>query len=167
MKNWAYISVGSNLGNLLQNCCRAIEMLCSDQAIKLIERSPFYRTSPVDYLAQDWFLNAAIRIQTDLEPVLLLSLMQSVQQQIGRKASTIRFGPRIVDLDIIFFEDQIIETPELTIPHPRMHKRRFVLQPICDIDPTVIHPLLGKSVQDLLNQSVTNGQEIERCSYGC
>jgi 2-amino-4-hydroxy-6-hydroxymethyldihydropteridine diphosphokinase len=167
MTHWAYISIGSNLGNLLQNCCLAIETLCGEPAIALIERSPFYRTSPVDYIAQDWFLNTALKIQTDLTPRQLLHTMQSVQQLIGRKTSTVRYGPRIIDLDIIFFEDQILETPELTIPHPRMHKRRFVLQPICDIDPTIIHPMLGKSVQDLLNQLVTNDQEIERCSFGC
>ena len=155
------------MGDVLKNCCRAVDLLCRDAAIELVQRSAFYRTAPVDYLEQDWFLNAAILICTDLQPSPLLHRMQSVQQQIGRKTNSVRYGPRIIDLDIIFFEDWTMASPELTIPHPRMHKRRFVLQPICDIDPTVLHPLLNKSVQDLLNQLVTDDQEIERCSFGC
>jgi 2-amino-4-hydroxy-6-hydroxymethyldihydropteridine diphosphokinase len=167
MAHLAYISIGSNIGDLLNNCCQAIDALQADPDIHVIERSSFYRTAPVDFLAQDWFLNAAVKLQTAMEPAQLLKRIQAVQRSLGRKADTVRFGPRIIDLDIIFYEDLILETPELVVPHPRMHKRRFVLQPICDIDPSIMHPLLGVSVQDLLNQLVTNDQEIEKCSYGC
>ncbi|MGD9009341.1 MAG: 2-amino-4-hydroxy-6-hydroxymethyldihydropteridine diphosphokinase [Desulfobacteraceae bacterium] len=167
MADLVYISIGSNIGDLLNNCCQAIEALRSDPDIHVIGRSPFYRTAPVDFREQDWFLNAALKLQTSVPPIQLLNQIQAVQRMLGRKADTVRFGPRIIDLDIIFYGDQILETAELTLPHPRMHKRRFVLQPICDIDPTIVHPLLRVSVQDLLNQLVTDDQEIEKCSYGC
>jgi 2-amino-4-hydroxy-6-hydroxymethyldihydropteridine diphosphokinase len=162
-----YISIGSNIGDLLDNCCRAIEALRSDPDIYVIERSSFYRTAPVDFREQDWFLNAALKLQTAVQPIQLLKRMQAIQHKLGRKADTVRFGPRVIDMDIIFYGNQVFETAELILPHPRMHKRRFVLQPICDIDPTIVHPLLGVSVQNLLNQLVTDGQEIEKCSYGC
>lgn len=167
MAHSVYISIGSNIGDLLDNCCQAIGALQSDPDIRVIERSPFYRTAPVDFREQDWFLNAALKLRTAVQPLQLLKRMQAVQRKLGRKADTVRFGPRIIDMDIIFYGDQVLETTELILPHPRMHKRRFVLQPICDIDPTIVHPLLGVSVQDLLNQLVTDDQEIEKCSYGC
>jgi 2-amino-4-hydroxy-6-hydroxymethyldihydropteridine diphosphokinase len=167
MANSVYISIGSNIGDLLNNCCRAVEALRSDPDIQVIERSPFYRTAPVDFREQDWFLNAVLKLRTAVPPIQLLSRLQVVQRMLGRNADTVRFGPRIIDLDIIFYGDRVLETAELTLPHPRMHKRRFVLQPICDIDPTIVHPLLRVSVQDLLNQLVTDDQEIKKCSYGC
>ncbi len=162
-----YLSVGSNLGDPAGNCRLGIESLCADPDITLLQQSPFYKTQPVDYLEQNWFVNAAILIDTPLSPQELLSATQAIQRRTGRKSDTIRFGPRILDLDIIFFDQLILTSPELTIPHPRMHKRRFVLQPICDIDPTVIHPVLEKSVQDILNQLVTDDQDILRCSSDC
>lgn len=162
-----YISIGSNIGDLLSNCCQAIEVLRSDPDIHVIERSPFYRTAPVDFLEQNWFLNAALKLQTAMPPAQLLKRMQAVQCNLGRKADTVRFGPRIIDLDIIFYGDLVLETAGLVLPHPRMHKRRFVLQPIYDIDPTVMHPGLGQNVQELLNQLVTDDQDMKPCSFGC
>jgi 2-amino-4-hydroxy-6-hydroxymethyldihydropteridine diphosphokinase len=166
-ENWAYISVGSNLGDPLDNCRRGIDALCDGQSVALAAASPFYKTEPVDYLDQDWFVNAAIKVFTDLDPMALLSRIQEVQGRMGRKASGIRFGPRILDLDIIFYRDLVLKNERLVIPHPRMHKRRFVLQPICDIDPTIVHPEIGLDVQTILNQLVTDGQEITLCSSGC
>ncbi len=163
----AYLSVGSNLGDPLENCCRGIEALCNDGKVRLVDRSPFYRTEPVDYLDQNWFINAALYIETQLKPLDLLAKTQQIQASFGRKAGGVRFGPRVLDLDIIFYDELNLETPRLTIPHPRMHKRRFVLQPICDIDPTVMHPTLGKNVQDLLNQLVKDGQGMKPCSSDC
>jgi 2-amino-4-hydroxy-6-hydroxymethyldihydropteridine diphosphokinase len=165
--HWAYLSIGSNLGDPLQNCCRGIELLCADSRIEMISRSPFYWTQPVDFVDQAWFLNAALKIRTDLPPPALLDRMQAVQTALGRKERSIRFGPRILDLDIIFYQDCIMKTPQLTIPHPRMHKRRFVLQPICDIDPEVVHPVLHKNVFRLLNQLDTNDQEMKPCLSDC
>jgi 2-amino-4-hydroxy-6-hydroxymethyldihydropteridine diphosphokinase len=101
-------------------------------------------TQPVDYTEQDWFVNAALLIETPLSPKALLNTTQAIQNRFGRKKGGIRFGPRVLDLDIIFYDQLILHASHLTIPHPRMHKRRFVLQPICDIDPTVVHPVLGE-----------------------
>ena len=163
-KKWAFISVGSNLGNPLENCRQGIRALAGPPSIKILAGSPFYRTAPVDFLEQDWFVNAAVKIETDLLPLDLLAFLRSVQTEMGRKQQTVRFGPRILDLDIILFQDVVLQSPELTIPHPRMHKRRFVLQPICDIDPTVMHPVLNCDIKTLLEQEVVKGQDLEPCS---
>ena len=165
--SWAIISVGSNIGASLDNCRRGIDALCDGRDIVLEARSPFYRTEPVDYVDQDWFVNAAVKIHTRLSPFDLLTRTQQVQRQFGRKLDSVRFGPRVLDLDIIFYQDLVLDTDTLVIPHPRMHKRRFVLQPICDIDPTIVHPVLGSNVQILLNQVVMQGQQIEPCSFVC
>ncbi len=163
----AFISVGSNQGDRLSNCCRGIAALCAEAAVRLVARSPFYETEPVDYTDQQWFLNAAVKIETDLAPLALLAHVQTVQKKLGRLDGGIRFGPRVLDLDIIFYDSLILETPHLTIPHPRMHKRRFVLQPICDIDSSVVHPILGQDVKTILNQMEDKGQTIRLCSYDC
>jgi 2-amino-4-hydroxy-6-hydroxymethyldihydropteridine diphosphokinase len=165
--HWAFISVGSNLGDRLRNCCRGIAALCADASVRLVARSPFYETEPVDYTDQEWFLNTAVKIETDLAPLELLARALAVQKELGRSDGGIRFGPRVLDLDIIFYDHLILETPQLTIPHPRMHKRRFVLQPICDIDGSVVHPILGQDVKRILNQMTDKGQNIRRCSYDC
>lgn len=159
--------MGSNLGDPLQNCCRGFDALCADGLVKLLAHSPFYRTQPVDYLDQNWFVNAALLVETVLTPLGLLDKTRAVQTQIGRKSETIRFGPRILDLDIIFFDNLVIDTPHLVVPHPRMHKRRFVLHPICDIDPSVVHPVLGQTVRDILDQLPTDNQDMMPCSSGC
>jgi len=161
----AYLSIGSNIGDRLANCRRGIETLCADGQVQVVARSPFYETEPVDFKEQDWFLNAAVKIRTGLAPIDLMLKMQSVQKIIGRKTAGIRFGPRILDLDIIFYDDLVIDSPELTIPHKRMHKRRFVLQPICDIDPNIVHPVLRQKVKRLLDQLDDEGQGIQPCSY--
>ena len=162
-----YLSVGSNLGDPMRNCCHGIELLSNNHHIAMITRSPFYKTQPVDYLDQAWFINAALRFKTDLSPFELLLKTQAIQHQIGRKKDGVRFGPRILDLDIIFYDDQLIDTPNLVVPHPRAHERLFVLQPICDIDPQVVHPGFGQTVQTILNQIPKENQELLPCLSGC
>ncbi len=164
--HWAYISVGSNLGDRLGYCCAGIQALCDDETVQLDMRSPFYETEPLDYTDQGWFLNAAVKISTTLSPLELLARTQAIQKKLGRK-DTVRFGPRVLDLDIILYEDWVLQTPQLVIPHPRMHKRRFVLQPVCDIDPFVVHPVIGLNIKTLLNQTIINGQKINLCFYDC
>jgi 2-amino-4-hydroxy-6-hydroxymethyldihydropteridine diphosphokinase len=163
----AFLSIGSNMGDSLQNCCRGIEVLCADGQVKLLVRSPFYHTQPVDYSDQAWFVNAALLIQTFLTPSELLEKTQGVQTLMGRKSDPVRYGPRILDLDIILYEDLVIDASGLVIPHPRMHKRRFVLQPICDIDCTVVHPVLGQTIRNLLNQLPIDDQDMKPCLSGC
>lgn len=145
-----YVSIGSNLGDKIENCQKGIKGLLADGRSILVGSSSFYRTSPVDYKDQDWFVNLVVKIETTLNPFDLLDKIQGIEKAMGRKTGTVRFGPRVLDLDIIFYDDQVIQTDTLEIPHPRMHKRRFVLKPICDIEPSMMHPLLGRDMQSLL-----------------
>jgi 2-amino-4-hydroxy-6-hydroxymethyldihydropteridine diphosphokinase len=156
----AYLSVGSNLGDKLANCLTGIEALAAEGETRLLACSHFYRTSPVDYADQDWFVNAAVKIATSLAPEALLEKLQRIQRSLGRKADAVRFGPRVLDLDILMFDAQVICTPNLEIPHPRMHKRAFVLQPICDMNPAIIHPVLGKSFAELLSGLADDDQQV-------
>lgn len=153
-----FISVGSNIGNRLQNCKKGISALTALKQVKQVETSPFYQTEPVDYKDQDWFVNCAVRISTDLDPPALLKRLQGIQYDAGQREKTVRFGPRVLDLDIVLFDDWIVHSEELTIPHPRMHKRHFVLKPICDIDPNINHPVLRQSMQSLLDNLDEEGQ---------
>jgi len=146
----AYLSVGSNLGHKLENCRSGIAALTHSTDIRLIDQSSIYRTDPVDYRDQDWFVNYVVKIETDLDPLSLLKFLKSIEHAAGRVRPAIRFGPRILDLDIILYDDAVLDESTLTIPHPRMHKRRFVLKPICDIDPDIKHPVLQQTMSFLL-----------------
>jgi len=162
-----FISVGSNLGDKLTNCKMGIEALTRNDDTREVARSPFYKTDPVDYAEQDWFVNAAFKLETRLAPLELLHELKAIQRQAGRTRDPIRFGPRILDLDIIFYDHVVIETKELIIPHPRMHRRRFVLKPICDIDSQFIHPILKKNIRFLLDDLEPGTQQLElfTCDY--
>jgi 2-amino-4-hydroxy-6-hydroxymethyldihydropteridine diphosphokinase len=158
--NTAYISIGSNLGDKLGHCRKGIDALVQSDHTVLIAQSPFYRTEPVDYLDQDWFVNAVVKVATRLEPQRLLAELKAIQIKAGRSQDKIRFGPRVLDMDILLYGNAIIDTPGLTIPHPRLHKRRFVLIPICDIDPEIVHPILNVNMQVLLNRLGDNDQKV-------
>lgn len=155
-----YLSVGSNIGEKLDNCQRGIRALARFSTIT--GQSPFYRTEPVDYRDQDWFVNAVVRIETELLPEALLAELKRIQKKSGRKKETIRFGPRTLDLDILLINDLVLETPELVVPHPRMNQRRFVLKPMCDIDSDIIHPVLNETIANLLARLDENGQALGR-----
>ena len=163
----AFIAVGSNIGNKLENCKKGVDALIRSDLVTLKVQSPCYKTDPVDYLDQDWFINYVIKIETSLDAFELLNRLKSIQQNAGRIRDAIRFGPRILDLDIILFDDAVINSENLTIPHPRMHKRRFVLKPVCDIDPEIIHPVLKKNMKYLLDSLHNKEQGIEeyKCDY--
>lgn len=156
-----YISVGSNLGDKLAHCRHAVDSLVQLEGTRVTAWSKIYRTSPVDYLAQGWFVNLVLGVETALAPAALLTALQQIQRSAGQGEKALRFGPRRLDLDILLFDRQIIQTPALTIPHPRMHQRRFVLQPLCDVDPGLVHPLLGVSVKVLLDRLDPKEQKIE------
>ncbi len=155
-----FISIGSNIGEKHLNCQNGISALEDIGLSEIKDVSKFYRTEPVDYLEQDWFINAAVKIETRLDPFQLLNELQSIQEKAGRKKDMVRFGPRVLDLDIIFYDDLILKEDELSIPHPRMHKRRFVLKPICDIDPTLIHPEIKKDMEYLLDKLDNDKQGV-------
>ena len=163
----AYIGAGSNIGDKLLNCKNGISALTNTQNAVEKARSRFYKTDPVDYKNQDWFINFVVKVETALAPLELLKTLKSIERDAGRMDGSIRFGPRILDLDIILYDDWVTNSSELIVPHPRMHKRRFVLRPICDIDPTIVNPVLKKEMQALLNALDENEQRIVefRCDY--
>ncbi len=159
----AFISMGSNLGDKMGNCRRGLEMLSGNSDIDIVETSRYYQTEPVDYEDQDWFVNAVVKVRTDLGPFALLKELLAIENALGRRRESVpRFGPRIIDLDLILYDGLRIETEELVVPHPRMHKRRFVLEPICDIEPELPHPVLGKTMRQLLELPAVYGQKLVR-----
>lgn len=156
-----YISIGSNVGKSIENCRKAISVLEETRHIELKKTSKFYQTEPVDYTEQAWFINAVIMINTTLEPAQLFNQLKIIEKKAGRERDGIRFGPRVLDLDIIFFDNVVLESSDLAIPHPRMHNRRFVLRPLCDINPDLVHPILNKTMADLLEDLPDQGQRIK------
>ena len=161
-KHIAYISVGSNLENKLENCRIGIDALIRCGPNRLLNQSRIYRTEPVDYKDQDWFINCVVKLETILDAHSLLDLIKSIERDAGRVKDSVRFGPRVLDLDIILYDDSVVKHSGLVIPHPRMHKRRFVLKPICDIDPDIMHPVLHQSMQSLLGRNLQSNWNSER-----
>jgi len=159
-KHIAYIGIGSNVGDRLHYCENAILEILKVGPHRLLAKSSFFKTEPVGYRSQDWFVNGVIKIETDLEPFVLLRTLKTIETQLGR-TETFRWGPRTIDLDILFFDDIQIQTGELKIPHPLIQDRKFVLIPLAEIDRHLIHPVLEKTVQELLND-FREDQEVEK-----
>ncbi len=155
----AFIGVGSNIGEKIENCMKAISLLDSIEGCSVIKRSSFYKTEPVGYKDQDWFINCVVMIETELSPYELLEKLKEIELSMGREKG-VRWGPRIIDLDILLYEDTVIDSDELTIPHLLMHKRRFVIVPLNEIAPDFIHPVLKKSIKELLKRIPEDGQEV-------
>lgn len=145
----AYIGIGSNLGNRAENCVNAITLLIAD-GVRVTSISSMIETEPWGIKEQPKFINMAIQIQTPLAPDDLLKLLKDIEVRSGRVPGPV-WGPRIVDLDILFYEDLVMKTPELEIPHPGAGSRDFVLKPLAEIAPELIHPVLKKSVRELLH----------------
>ena len=143
--------MGSNVGHKADNCRKGISAIGACEDCVLEAQSPLYETQPVELEAQDWFVNGVASVRTCLEPEPLLVRLQAIELAMGRRPEGPRFGPRILDLDILFFDDRIIRTSKLQLPHPRLHQRRFVLRPLCDIAPELVHPVLGRMVRSLLS----------------
>lgn len=160
-KSTVFISIGSNMGDKYANCIRGIEHINKLHKTEVVQIANFYRTEPVDYKDQDWFVNSALKVETELDPQELMVSLKKIEQELGQYEKSVRFGPRIIDLDIIFYQDMVINTEKLTIPHPRMHKRCFVLKPLCDIASEIIHPVLGDSAKELLKDVENDhGQDV-------
>jgi 2-amino-4-hydroxy-6-hydroxymethyldihydropteridine diphosphokinase len=144
-----YLGLGSNIGDRLQNLQAAINAL--EPEVHPVECSPVYETPPWGFLDQPNFLNQVVKAETELSPGELLRYLKEIEKDLGRQDSFLN-GPRKIDLDIIFFDDAVIESPPITIPHPRMDDRGFVLLPLADLAPEFKHPVLDLSVQDMLAQ---------------
>ena len=157
--NLAHIGIGSNLGDAGRNCDLAIRAMTGDRRNRVIEVSPFYRTEPVGKKDQGWFVNAVAALETCRSPRELLDFLQTIEREMGRERRE-KWGPRIIDLDLLFYDDQVIQTEGLVIPHPRLHERRFVLAPLRDIAPDLRHPLLNKPISELLAELPEGGKVV-------
>jgi len=146
----AYIGIGSNLGNRKQNCEKAISLL-TENRITVLKRSTMLETEPWGIKDQPKFINMAIKIDTILEPEDLLNLLKEIESAVGR-TQTFRWGPRIIDLDILLYDNLILNTNNVQIPHPGIKDRDFVLRPLAEIAPDKIHPVFRKSIKELLRE---------------
>lgn len=152
-----YLGLGTNLGDRIDNLKAAREAL--PPQVTVLRASQVYETPPWGYVDQPPFLNQVIEAQTDLSPYRLLHHLKSIERRLGRTA-TFRYGPRLIDLDILFFGSQILDLDGLLIPHPRLAERAFVLVPLAELAPELVHPQNGHSIRQLLSHLDTSGVEI-------
>lgn len=153
----AYIALGTNLGNRLANLKAAVAALTPQMSV--LAKSHIYETPPWGYAEQPAFLNQAVKVETYLEAEPLLRHLKRLELALGREPS-FQNGPRLIDLDLLFFDDLVLETPVLTVPHPRVHERAFVLVPLNDIAPEYMHPEFKKTVRELLMDCDTSGIQL-------
>jgi 2-amino-4-hydroxy-6-hydroxymethyldihydropteridine diphosphokinase len=158
-----FLSLGSNLGDRQANLDNALKAL-EAAGIRIVQKSSLYETEPQELKTQPWFLNIAVECETKLFPLQLLSATQRIERDLGRErgARAIPKGPRLIDIDILLFGQAIIETPRLTVPHPRMLERRFVLEPLIEISPALRNPVKGGLYKDGLSK--VRGQIVRRYS---
>jgi len=157
----AYLSLGSNLGDRAANIARAVEQLAKS-GVRVMRRSSLYETEPVEFVDQPWFLNSVIETETALEPAELMRTVLQIEKTMGRERCVAK-GPRVIDIDILLYDDLVIHTPELEVPHPRMAERLFVLVPMAEIASKVIHPALNVTVAQLL-AGTSDRSEVRRIS---
>jgi 2-amino-4-hydroxy-6-hydroxymethyldihydropteridine diphosphokinase len=152
-----YLALGTNLGDRMDNLRRAIA--AQPPTVRVTALSPAYETPPWGYADQPAFLNMTLAAETDLEPLVLIDFLKKLETDLGRE-KTFRNGPRLIDMDILFYDDIIFEQSDLVIPHPRLHERAFVLVPLNDIAPELVHPVLKRTVHDLLQDVDTKGVNL-------
>jgi 2-amino-4-hydroxy-6-hydroxymethyldihydropteridine diphosphokinase len=151
VRETVYLSLGSNLGDRAKNLKDAIAALL-DAGVQVVRVSSVYETEPVDYLDQPWFLNCVVEAETELGALELLRTLRGIEAQMGSK-KLIAKGPRLIDIDILFYGSDVIDTPALQVPHPRLYLRHFVLEPLAEIAPQFRHPILGLSAAEMLANS--------------
>ena len=159
MEKTVYLSLGSNVGDREGNLRNAIERLA--ELGKVAAVSSLYETEPVEFTAQPWFLNCAVALRTHLMPKLFLAKVLAIEQQMGRRRLQPK-GPRTIDIDILMFGNSVICTPQLDVPHPAMHQRRFVLEPLAEIAPDLRHPVFKRMVREMLQALPHNGGQVKK-----
>ncbi|ACF12729.1 2-amino-4-hydroxy-6-hydroxymethyldihydropteridine pyrophosphokinase [Chloroherpeton thalassium ATCC 35110] len=157
-----FIGLGTNIGNRFQNIHDAIDELRALPESQLAAISNLYETPPLGILDQPSFLNAVCKIDTSLEPEELLAQLKSIERRLGRPETYIKWGPRVIDLDILFYGDLTLETAHLSIPHPEIANRKFVMVPLLDLQ-NPHHPILGKTIKELLAETRDSSSIIQLC----
>ncbi len=158
MRKRVYLSLGSNVGDREANLRAAIERLQKIGTVAAL--SSLYETEPVEFTAQPWFLNCAVRLETEMMPRQLLKALLDVEREMGRRRTQNK-GPRMIDIDILLFASSVVRTKGLTIPHPALRQRRFVLEPLAEIAPDVRHPVLKKTIRELRDE-LPPGQMVRK-----
>lgn len=150
-----FLSLGSNLGDRLSNIQQAVSSLSMSEHIKILKTSSFYETEPWGNKDQEWFINAAIAIDTDFTCEELLKFCQSIEAQLGRiRKDAEKWTQRVIDIDILMYDDKIINTSNLTVPHPLMHLRAFVLVPMLEVKADLVHPVFNKEISELYDELI-------------
>ena len=155
----AYIGIGSNLGDKRSNCDQAVERIGRIRGCRLMQSSPWFLTRPVGVEGQDWYMNGAASLEAEISAHDLLTHLLEVESAMGR-VRTEKWGPRTIDLDLLLFGEEIISDRDLQVPHPLMHTRRFVLVPMVHLAPQLIHPVLRRTMADLLDSLGDEGQDV-------
>ena len=160
MAETVYLSLGSNVGDREQHLRDAIRRLADVGTV--VSVSAIYETEPVEFTRQEWFLNCAVGIETNRTPKQLMAALLAIEREMGRERIQ-KKGPRAIDIDIVLFGDHVVESEELTVPHPGMQRRRFVLEPLAEIAAEARHPVLGRSVREML-EALPKAQVVRRAS---
>lgn len=151
-----FIGIGSNEGDRLRHISDAARTLAAVGGVRVAQMAPIIETAPEGGPPQGPYLNTVVALETSLEPRDLLGILQDIERKLGRKPSSQRWAPRPIDLDLLLYDDRVIQDARLIVPHPRMHERRFVLEPLAQLAPDVLHPLLQQSVRQLLAKTLNH-----------
>jgi 2-amino-4-hydroxy-6-hydroxymethyldihydropteridine diphosphokinase len=163
----AYIGIGSNIGDSQRNCHEAVERIGASDGCRVISVSSLYLTEPLGVEAQEWYINGVVSISTAMPARDLLKSLLQIEADMGR-VRTVKWGPRVIDLDILLLGQDIVDETAVKIPHPMMHLRKFVMAPMADLAPEVVHPVLRKTMTELFMEIADGGEIIKKLEeYTC